>query len=598
MRYDFRTERKNESGAIMLEIIAVLALTGVMGAMLFRQINHRNQELHNIQMASEIRIAKEALSSWIQTNLAVLRRDCPAPSDVGAVSRCSYPSAVLGQHISGGGYLPDGYSQLKDDYDFSLFVYWRGSGWDATPVYYGVVVPKKEILPDEGKEKSTWNFKRAARVAMLIGADGGVYGPGITHDSSGPSVSGSVGAWQLPIAVSGPDVIQWECAQGGSCGVAGIPVYVALTGFDVYQPEVEVEDSKINVPVDWDLVTKNFGSYGHFVVGASNASDCFTIRHDIVSNGDVNNDEIHIPEATGKCKAVLWIDGSNADSKVFVRTGMEVGYDPVTSTSSISMSGSRAGNTPTAGQIFVADEKGRTTIVLDGTNTISSDKPANTLTLKDGKILVNKHTGEMGDSNKKVDYQYQLDPANTSVVYDIRLGALGGNKLSDLLPKYILKDVNMVGSSNKIEKPSCPAGYKKAVLLIPGAPTSLAVNGAGTTASGTLTLDGNDVTFDETTTDDKWNVNSTGLNHVYYQTYCVLDNTRIDNADPGRGTNHPDVYDLDADACKAMGLSFNSTNLKCTTAIEASTITDEVQCRKAGYIWKKNSAGKWVCSKN
>ena len=36
----------------MLEVVAVLALMGVMGSMLFRQIYQRNQELHNIQMAT------------------------------------------------------------------------------------------------------------------------------------------------------------------------------------------------------------------------------------------------------------------------------------------------------------------------------------------------------------------------------------------------------------------------------------------------------------------------------------------------------------------------------------------------------------------
>ena len=34
-----------ERGSVMLEVIAVLALMGVMGAMLYRQIYQRNQEL-------------------------------------------------------------------------------------------------------------------------------------------------------------------------------------------------------------------------------------------------------------------------------------------------------------------------------------------------------------------------------------------------------------------------------------------------------------------------------------------------------------------------------------------------------------------------
>ena len=67
---------RSESGSIMLEVVAVLALMGVMGAMLFRQVYQRNQELHNIQMASEIRTVKEAFSAYIHSNRASVSRGC------------------------------------------------------------------------------------------------------------------------------------------------------------------------------------------------------------------------------------------------------------------------------------------------------------------------------------------------------------------------------------------------------------------------------------------------------------------------------------------------------------------------------------------
>ena len=63
--------KKLEQGAIMLEVVAVLALMGLMGAIMFRQIYLRNQELHNIQMASEIRMVKEGFSAYIQANVEV-----------------------------------------------------------------------------------------------------------------------------------------------------------------------------------------------------------------------------------------------------------------------------------------------------------------------------------------------------------------------------------------------------------------------------------------------------------------------------------------------------------------------------------------------
>ena len=72
----FTKNKKAQNGSVMLEVIAVLALMGVMGAMLFRQIYQRNQELHNIQMASEIRTVKEAFSAYIQSHRTELLASC------------------------------------------------------------------------------------------------------------------------------------------------------------------------------------------------------------------------------------------------------------------------------------------------------------------------------------------------------------------------------------------------------------------------------------------------------------------------------------------------------------------------------------------
>ena len=58
--------RKNERGSIMVEVIAVLALMGVMGTLLFRQVARRNEELDNVNLASEIRMVKEATTAYIQ----------------------------------------------------------------------------------------------------------------------------------------------------------------------------------------------------------------------------------------------------------------------------------------------------------------------------------------------------------------------------------------------------------------------------------------------------------------------------------------------------------------------------------------------------
>ena len=593
MKYDLKAERKNESGAIMLEIIAVLSLMGVMGAMLFRQINHRNQELHNIQMASEIRVAKEAFSAYIQSNLAILRRMCTPAA--GSTVKCPENSGHTWCNlVKDGDFLPDGYGDLCDDYTFELFAYMRGNSWDAAPAYYGVVLPKTNILPDGGTAPA-WNFKRAARVAMLIGGDGGVYGKDITLDGSEPVMSGTAGSWQLDIAGNG------SCEAKICWADMNIPVYGATTGFDVYQPEVEVEDAKVNLPDPWDLVVHDLGSYGAFAVGMAD-SNCYSIKHTSTnaSSQTVDKDTVYTPTGNTSCEAVLWIDGK--DSKVYTSKGIEVGYDKNTGASAVSIEG----NTGSAGQVVISDDEGRAKIILDGNSNASN---STTLTIKDGAILTNKTTGEVGEASNMAQYQYQLDPANTSVVYDIRLGALGGAKLSQLLPDVILKDVGEMSYCSSgciVSKPdSCPVGYDKALLIIPklqkpglDSSGSEVVTGVTQNISGEVTvtqakfkapkikIDSMDALYQKTT--GNWNVTfeDAETTEFAYQTYCVRGS--ITNATSGGDAQN--LHTLTSDQCAAMGFGFASGHCSGVVSVSdvnsLSNIGDKpVVCRRAGYFW-------------
>ena len=605
MKYDFKTERKDESGAIMLEIIAVLSLMGVMGAMLFRQINHRNQELHNIQMASEIRVAKEAFSAYIQSNLAILRRFCmPYGNDVVKCETAAHGWDWATQVVNGD-FLPDGYRGIATDYTFELFTYWRGTEPNQTPAYYGVVLPKENILPDGGDVKSSWNFKRAARVAMLIGGDGGVYGQGIT----GEFLSGTAGSWQLEISDnSSQAAVFWQHKT--------IPVYGATTGFDVYQPELELEDAKVNLSETWDLAVKNLGSYGAFAVGIQD--DCYQVHHnktkELGGQITVDSDDVYTPSDTSRnCEAVLWVDGPS--SKVYTSKGIEVGHDPVTKSSAVSIEGEKG----VAGKVVVSDSEGRARIVLDGNGSGTA------LTIKDGAILTNRTTGKVGAAGSESEYQYQLDPANTSVMYDLRLGALGGAKISDLFPDVILKDVGSCADGSSIPRPTdCPSGYTPALLIIPGVqkPTAAQPRASGvddgvaittntkSSAKGYLYAGGTAVSvsinspsikidsvekiYSDSTGAGAWQINLTRIGSAMYQTYCVKGTINSDD----QGANATALTQAD---CKAMGFGWDSTHGRCMRLAEraanpASVINDmgasvdAAKCRSAGYFWNESTS--------
>jgi len=639
MKHNFKTECKNESGAIMLEIIAVLALMGVMGAMLFRQINHRNQELHNIQMASEIRIVKEAFSAWIQSNLGVLRHNCEAPTNKGDTKRCDYSSDTLQSEIASGNFFPEGYTNIRNFYTYSLYVYWRGNNWDSVPTYYGVVLPKETVLPDEGKLSTSWNFKRAARIAMLIGGDGGVYGPGLTVDGDEALMVGTAGSWELDIGSDSntDSKIPWS-------GFGNLPVYGATTGFDVYQPEVEVEDAKVNLPNPWSLVVKDLGAYGAFAAGVPENGGCYTIRHDNApAGGTVGSDTLSIDitnvDAEG-CQPVLYVSAGD-NGKVYIKNGVEVGYDQETGASSVSIEGGK----DVAGKVVVADAQGRARIVLDGSSSAAGSS-ANTLTIKDGAILTNKTTGGVGYGSND-DYQYKLDPVNTSFVHDIRLGAMGGMRLSELLPVDILKSVEVVTSptnSMVVNKPQCPSGYTTGLLIIPyfsgnflveSDATRRNVPSAETDSEGYFLVPFKDpggnyqmatahATFPtiqikeepipglpSSAAEGLWSRNGSWevtlqnnygvIKQLVLQKYCVrsgLGGINItqgnDAQNLGSDINVTTSSTLTENDCADMGFGFNSTTHKCVSWTvadinNAASVDKARACQRAGYFWDRVS---------
>ncbi|MBQ3034475.1 MAG: hypothetical protein IJD25_00325 [Alphaproteobacteria bacterium] len=48
--------KKQEKGSVLIEVIAVVALLGVMGPLLFKQVADRNEEVENINIKQMLRI--------------------------------------------------------------------------------------------------------------------------------------------------------------------------------------------------------------------------------------------------------------------------------------------------------------------------------------------------------------------------------------------------------------------------------------------------------------------------------------------------------------------------------------------------------------
>lgn len=444
---DFTKNKKAQSGSVMLEVIAVLALMGVMGAMLFRQIYQRNQELHNIQMASEIRTVKEAFSAYIQAYRTELFSACNSGP------LCSKDSAEIGKAISQ--FLPAGWfadSRVENYYTFTMWSYTQDEVTNKK-IIYGLIAPKETTLPQTG-----WNFKRAARVALLIGADGGVYGDGITSGQ----IAGALGTWHLD--------------EHSDMGLEPT-TYVAMTGLDVFTPEYNLPEGNVNLRENWHLATEELGAWNYFSVGGGKTS-CFVVGHDEQSTDAglmrVNNDGITRPGTT--CQPLFYVD--NEKSKVFVNNDLEIGQG-------------------TTANVTITQEG-----VIKQENGLTIDK--------DGRIIsgnkVGKNVGDLTTNDR-----YVVDPAYTSTMNDIRLASRGGVRLSDILPNYILKATQELGcditsgddnctSTDAVTDISCPTGYIKAYLITPiqfatqSAPTSAKVSvSTSETAVTGVTLTGTPV---------------------------------------------------------------------------------------------------------
>jgi len=437
--------RKNlisESGAVMLEVVAVVALMGMMGAALFRQMYLRNQELSNIQMASEIRAVKDAVAAWLSFSTGSAKPNGKVTDDESICKIYSFlpESYRKGISLGMGEEAPDCLTSSGslastlpsfsyDDADYLIYI--RSITLGGTDLNYSsnrtyaLVVPTEQILPDD------WNFRRAARVARLIGVDGGVYDPTITKDTTGPIMTGTMGTWSEKM-IHFPDL-----NKDIGDDYIFVPTYLATTGVDIFQPEIEVPDASVNLKEMWDLAVNQGAAAHSFMAGGliKGSTACYQIYHDHANAGKVSDDSINPPSAT--CQPAFYVesgdDGNRATGNVRVANNLSVGYNYADSSSKI---------------------------LLEATDDTA------------GRIVVNKTAYKKQVGSSTLNSMYKLDPAYTSVINDARIMSRGGAKLSEILPNYILKHVDQYSfkkddPSYDIAKPDCPAGYRPAISVQP-----------------------------------------------------------------------------------------------------------------------------------
>lgn len=461
---------KQERGAIMLEVLAVLALIGVMGPMLYKQVLSRNQEISNVNIAAEMRAIKEAMSAAIAADSAILAELCKEGSTEAGLTSCSTGDATFQTAVEE--FLPIGMDGILDpDYGYTVKLYSQKvilQNGEDYPILVGVVAGR-DLASD-------WNFKRTARIANLIGTDGGIVQNG--------ALVGAGGSWNLSNDIAAD--------LAGELNVdISYPIVVATTAMDTFDPDLGATDPNA-VSVPGSLAFSYLHAWNYFSVGDKGPTDpgrCFklsrTVDDDGAGSGDVTKPDgiFHVgdPNAddgdlTKNCDPLFWVGtkggaGDNSTAgQVYVKNNLYVGRDNAGNKQAFAFevqnSQDHEGTNVDNSRIVVYNVDGDDTLTIDATGKIVSDK---TVTVGGTKNADGTITGG-------TEYNYGLDPANTSVLNDVRLAARGGARLSDILPNYISKGMYQLSStatgsnqswSTEIKKPACPENYVAAVIVTP-----------------------------------------------------------------------------------------------------------------------------------
>ena len=471
-------QRKQEKGSILMEVIAVIAVLGVMGPLLFKQVSERNEEIENINIASEIRTIKEAFSAYIMSYKSEILKGCSPGADT---TNCS--TYINESDLER--FLPRGFEATLSDYELRLLTDRLTNG---TTQLQGFVIPRLENM---GLEVIT--VRQAARIANLIGADGGI------HRYASNEINGTGGTWSI-------DAADLEINPNSPT------TFLATTGIDTFSPEVRLEDfDQANIFLPNSLGMTDLHAWNYFSVGGSQAGatdTCFQLNHNKRGTGDsistAQDDKIYVagedlPATGGNCDPYFWVGAEStgaskkATGDVYIKQNLHFRTNPRGADSIVIASGCDKDNCTnkiaSERHIIVYGINGNEKVIIDatgkivsrGTNTIDQNKTVKNeadekeeLKIQNGRIESNAYA-EIASAAHKIEtgedirVGYKLDPRYTSVMNDIRLESRGGARLSDLLPNYTLVNIVTInGPKNEtILKPTCPPGHAPAIAVTP-----------------------------------------------------------------------------------------------------------------------------------
>lgn len=456
------SHRNKQKGSLMIEMVAVIGLIALITPILFHQINRRNEEIVDTQIATEMRMLKDAASAYIRANEDWLSKN---PYDANG---CALWDDTKQEYKSVSNATPNKCGGENAVYDISTFQDYLVSPngvLDEYDVYFRGYTVETSCYFDEETEKDICEYRpviyavivqatpmktlrRASKIASLIGLEGGV----VVKEGESLILKGMQGVWSLELK--------------------------GLT-----EDEDEDEDDAVGVISSFD--------------DASNASILKDVRWQHMQSDTAQADTM-AAERLG-VKDILTVDDSE---NCIVNYGNGTLY--------IQKTGDGAEGDMCLPFFEVNPETKEVRIVGDlvmGGGVIKTAEyapadPSECEQIKDEDSC--KENSACGWIGGKCLPEYQLDPKYTSVMNDIKLTSRGGARLSEILPKWSLVGVELLETVTPengmypVEYDetqdiyevtltwNCPIGYTKGAIIIPtvfALPAGRVSNVSGTTAT-------------------------------------------------------------------------------------------------------------------
>ncbi len=251
-----KTNGTNERGALMMEAIALLGLMTMMSPMIVRQTADHHSETEEVGMANQIKELKTALGAWIAANY---QNELKTAS---GITKKEVPAAQLAPYLSPGFLERDAEGvyhvrghKLADSYKTGVRIECKEEDEHGKCVQAQIT----GLVLSDGPEEI--DARRAAKIASMIGADGGYMLSGkmvdaLDAESEKSKIFGTQGVWEGNVN----DYFDGDISGGR---VAATTVYSgSFSGDFLYRKKVDGMPDANSMFTDLDMGTHSIKSAG------------------------------------------------------------------------------------------------------------------------------------------------------------------------------------------------------------------------------------------------------------------------------------------------------------------------------------------------